>query len=113
MNNQSDPICRRSQLNLIWITIELNVAAKLAAPPIIEFLIDEKTLVKQVRVAACRSYDCARLSQGTADGHNCYIRIAEDVLARPQINTSYFQTVSFERDHVLFIEAVEADVVIK
>src|SRR5712692_10359975 len=52
LHDQSDPVHRRRQLNLIWIAIELEVAAELAAPPVVEFLIDQQALMEQVRVSS-------------------------------------------------------------
>src|SRR5216684_1992536 len=48
LHNQSDPVYRRSQLDLIGIAIELDVAAELAAPPVVEFLVNQQALMKEI-----------------------------------------------------------------
>src|SRR5436309_13587607 len=103
MYDQSETIRRRSQLDLIRIAIELNVAAELAAPTVIEFLIHQQALMKQTRPASGRSENRAGLRQGTAGSNDRDIWVAQDVLARAQFDTRNSQAVSLERNRVFFI----------
>src|SRR5882672_6180721 len=61
LHNQSDAVHCRSQLDLIRIAVQLNVAAELAAPPVVEFLIYQQALMKQIRVSSGRSENCPGL----------------------------------------------------
>src|SRR6266446_1502930 len=61
LHDQSDAVHCRSQLNLIRIAIKLNVAAELAAPPVVEFLINQQALMKEIRISSRRSDDCPGL----------------------------------------------------
>src|SRR5882724_7751124 len=87
LHNQRDAVHRRSQLDLIRIAIQLNVAAELAAPAVVEFLIYQQALMKEIRISSGRSDDCPGLGQRTAGGHDRDVWVAEDVLPGSQLQT--------------------------
>src|SRR6266480_4472998 len=96
LHNQRDAVHRRSQLDLIRIAIQLNVAAELAAPAVVEFLIYQQALMKEIRIASGRSNNRSGLGQRTAGGHDRDVWVAEDVLPGTQLQTRNLEAVVLE-----------------
>ena len=100
-------------MNLIWIAVELDVAAELAAPVVIEFLIEQESLMKQIRVASRGSDDRAGLGQRAAGGNNGDVGIAKNILAGAQLDAGCFEAISLKSNYVLLVESIEPNIIIE
>ena len=113
MDQQHDAVGGRSELDLIWVAIDLKIGACLAAPSLVESLIREQSLVKEVRGPTGRADDRSGARERTAGGNHRDVWIGEDVLARAKLKTREPKLVRLERSDILLVEAVETNVVVE
>src|SRR2546427_921122 len=78
-----------------------------------DFLIDAHAVVKRFWAAARGSNPATRLRQRTAGDDDRHVRIAQNVLPGAQFQIGNLQGVSLERDRVLLVKAIEANVIVK
>jgi hypothetical protein len=93
-------------LNLVRVAVELNIRPELLRRFLGNLVIEEKSLVKHRRRAACRSdFGAGRPKVARRDNRN--IRVSEDILSGAQFDTLEARDRFSEGVHEILVEAIE------